>query len=162
MDNADNKKRPELGQSEIIERIPLACSNELAAVEIRRRVVANVTGVTLKSAIRECVDENPRIMTDENQAYNGIGTHFAGGHESVCHSAGEYARGDVNTNTAESSFAILKRGLNGVYHAVNKQHLPLYLGEFDFRWNTRKSNDGQRTMAAINADTGKRLVYKSS
>src|SRR5208283_35679 len=69
--------------------------------QIRRRVVADVTGQTLKSAIREEVDRQARIMTDELFSYRGIGTEFAGGHHSVSHGTKEYARGDVHTNTAE-------------------------------------------------------------
>src|ERR1035441_9773082 len=73
---------------------------------IRRRVVPNVSGRTLRGAIQECVDPSARIITDEFSAYNGLHKMFSGGHEVVQHSIGEYARGDVNTNTAESSFAI--------------------------------------------------------
>jgi hypothetical protein len=54
---------------------------------------------------------------------------------------------------------LIKRGLMGVYHAVSKKHLPRYLAEFDFRWNHRKSNDGERLVAAVKSSEGKRLVY---
>jgi hypothetical protein len=73
--------------------------------------------------------------------YNGIGHEYAG-HESVCHSAKEYARGDVHTNTAESSFALVKRGIVGIYHNVSKKHLHRYLWQYDFLWNNRALNDG--------------------
>lgn len=129
--------------------------------KIHRRVVANVSAATLKGAIRECVAPSARIVTDENPSYRGLVNEFAGGHETVCHSAKEYARGDVNTNTAESSFALIKRGLIGVYHAVSKEHLHRYLAEYDFRWNTRMLNDGQRTSLAIRSAEGKRLTYRS-
>jgi transposase-like protein len=136
-----------------------------AAVErngrIRRQVVADVSGATLKDAIREMVDQNARIMTDDFPAYNGIGKEFAGGHEAVCHSTREYVRGDIHTNTAESSFALLKRGLMGIYHSVSKEYLHRYLWQFDFVWNTRNMNDGERTVAAIRCAEGKRLMYKS-
>lgn len=127
---------------------------------IHRRVVANVSAKTLRSAIRECVTKASRIITDENPSYNGLGSEFKGGHATVCHSAKEYVRGDVFTNTAESSFAILKRGLHGIYHSVSKKHLHRYLAEFDFRWNTRKLNDGDRTILAIKQAEGKRLMYR--
>jgi transposase-like protein len=128
--------------------------------KIRRTVVANVSGRTLKEAIYQCVDRRSTIMTDEFSAYAGLKSRFHGGHEVVCHSRGEYVRGDVHTNTVESSFAILKRGINGIFHAVSKKHLHRYVGEFDFRWNTRRMNDGQRTVAAIRSATGKRLMYR--
>jgi transposase-like protein len=128
--------------------------------EIRRRVVADVTGETLKAAIREEVDIRSRIVTDENSAYRGIGLEYAGGHESVCHSTREYARGDVHTNTAESSFALVKRGIIGIYHNVSREHLHRYLWQFDFLWNHRKLNDGERTELAIRGAEGKRLLYR--
>jgi len=127
---------------------------------IHRRVVADVSAATLKSAIRECVDKQARIITDEHLAYRGLGKEFAGGHETVNHGTREYACGDVWTNTAESSFALIKRGLMGVYHAVSKKHLHRYLGEFDFRWNTRNMNDGDRTSLAIQSAMGKRLMMQ--
>jgi transposase-like protein len=136
-----------------------------AAVErggnIRRQVVADVSGNTLKGAIRELVDQQARIMTDDFPAYNGIGKEFAGGHEMVCHSTKEYVRGDIHTNTAESSFALIKRGLVGIYHSVSKEYLHRYLWQFDFMWNARKMNDGERTIMAMKLAEGKRLMYKT-
>lgn len=135
-----------------------------AAVErqgqIRRRVVADVTGKTLKAAIREVVQPQARLITDDFSAYKDIGSEYAGGHESVCHSTKEYVRGDVHTNTAESSFALVKRGIVGIYHNVSREHLYRYLWQFDFIWNHRKLNDGERTVLAIKAAEGKRLMYK--
>lgn len=126
---------------------------------IHRRVVPDVTGKTLKGAIRECVNKNARIITDEFKSYRGIGREFKGGHAVVHHGVREYVVGDAHTNTAESSFSLLKRGLVGIYHAVSKEHLPRYVSEFDFRWNTRQMNDGDRTALAIKNASGKRLVY---
>ena len=136
-----------------------------AAVErrgrIRRQVVADVCGKTLKGAIREMVDKQARIFTDDLPSYIGIGADFAGGHHTVAHSTKEYVRGDIHTNTAESSFALLKRGIMGIYHSVSKEYLHRYLWQFDFLWNARKLNDGERTILAIKLAEGKRLMYKS-
>jgi transposase-like protein len=128
---------------------------------IHRRVVANVSAKTLHAALAGSVDNRSVIVTDEFATYAPIGRQFAG-HEVVCHRDGEYVRdGWIHTNTAESSFAILKRGITGIYHAVSKKHLPRYVGEFDFRWNGRKMNDGERTVAAIQGAGGKRLDYRT-
>jgi transposase-like protein len=130
------------------------------AGSIRRRVVADVSGRTLRAALKECVDISAKIITDEWRGYTGIGYRY-NGHETVRHGVGEYVRdGWIHTNTAESSFAILKRGITGIYHAVSKRHLHRYVGEFDFRWNGRRMNDGERTVAAIQSATGKRLMYR--
>jgi len=123
--------------------------------------VADVSRNTLKSAIRELVDQQARIMTDDFPAYRGIGKGFAGGHEMICHSTKEYVRGDIHTNTAESSFALIKRGLMGIYHNVSKEYLHRYLWQFDFMWNARRMNDGDRTVMAIKLAQGKRLRYKN-
>jgi transposase-like protein len=127
---------------------------------IRRRVVANVTGETLKAAIKEEVAFESYIVTDEHLGYRGIGEHFEGGHHTVSHSSGEYARGPYHTNTAESSFALVKRGIVGVYHNVSKEYLHRYLWQFDFLWNGRKLNDGERTVLAIRSAEGKRMMYR--
>jgi transposase-like protein len=136
-----------------------------AAVErnghIRRRVVADVTGETLHSAIKQEVEVRSRIITDDYKAYRGIGSFFMGGHDKVCHSTHEYVRGDVHTNTAESSFAVVKRGIVGIYHNVSHEHLHRYLWQFDFIWNNRTLNDGDRVIRAIHSAEGKRLMYKS-
>jgi transposase-like protein len=135
-----------------------------AAVErngrIRRKIVANVCGKTLRDAIRADVSSQARIMTDNFFAYQGIGSKYAGGHESVNHTTKEYVRGDVHTNTVESSFALVKRGIMGVYHSVSKEYLHRYLWQFDFIWNNRQLNDGERTAQLIRSIEGKRLMYK--
>jgi transposase-like protein len=73
---------------------------------VRAHRIEHVDAATLKGAIRENVDRKSRIMTDDWHSYNGIETEFEGGHEVVTHSAGEYARGEAYTNTAESFFAL--------------------------------------------------------
>jgi transposase-like protein len=127
---------------------------------VRPKVIADVTAKTLQFAIRENVDRRSRIMTDEHASYSGIGRFYDGGHETVNHSEREYARGDVTTNTVEGFFSVLKRGINGIYHSVSKEHLHRYLAEYEFRHNNRFLEDGPRTTAAIKASEGKRLMYK--
>jgi transposase-like protein len=123
-----------------------------------------VTGRTLKSVIREDVASNAHVMTDDHPGYGGLRrTHR---HSIIRHSWKIYARkeGDVliSTNTIEGYFSILKRGIKGVYHHVGKQHLDRYLSEFDFRYNSRHIEDGERSLLAIRKVTGKRLKYRDS
>jgi transposase-like protein len=128
--------------------------------EVRTRVIADVTAKTLKAAIVEHVHESARLNTDEFPSYRPIGRTWPGGHETVDHRHYEYCRGDAHTNTAESFFALLKRGIYGTFHAVSKRHLPKYVSEFEFRWNHRKMDDGSRVVAAVQAGEGKRLYYR--
>ena len=129
----------------------------------RSMVMERITSANLKAAVVEHVKEGSKVVSDGYPAYRKIaGAHT---HHSVNHSAGEYARkeGDftVHTNTVESSFSLLKRGIMGAFHHISKHHLPLYLAEFDFRWNQRKVTDGERTVSALKKASGKRLTYKA-
>ncbi len=126
---------------------------------VRSKPVDRVNAKTLKGAIRANVHSRSRIMTDEFPAYNKIGTFFRS-HEVVKHKKGEYSRGHVTTNSVESYFAVLKRGVHGIFHHVSKEHLHRYCDEFSFRWNYRRVDDGERAMAAIQGIGGKRLSYK--
>jgi transposase-like protein len=127
---------------------------------VRSRKLERVDAANLKQAIRDNVDRSATIMTDELKSYRGIGDEFAGGHHTVNHSAGEYARGDTSTNEAESYFALLKRGMVGSFHHVSKKHLDRYCDEFSFRWNHRSIGDRARTVEAIKGAEGKRLMYR--
>lgn len=127
---------------------------------VKTFAIPTVTAKNLKRVIRESVDPSSRILTDEFLAYRGIGAEFAGGHETVRHSIREYVRGDVHTNTIECYWALLKRGLTGTFHSVSRTHLHRYLAEFDFRFNNRKIEDGERVKRAIQAADGRRLTYK--
>jgi len=131
--------------------------------EARTFHVANVTGKELKGAIGRHVDRSARIMTDSFNSYRGLERDFAS-HEYVNHTD-EWVRGEVHTNTAESYFAILKRGIDGVYHHVSEAHLSRYLSEFDFRYNTRTAtgySDAERTRLALASTGGKRLRYSET
>ena len=124
--------------------------------------VPNVTAATLGPILKAQVSKTARLMTDEANFYRKPGAHFAS-HETVNHARSEYSRGDVSSNTAESSFAILKRGLVGTFHSVSEQHLQRYANEFDFRWNTRQSlgfSDVARADQVLHGITGKRLTYR--
>lgn len=127
---------------------------------VKTQVVANVTAKTVRQVIDANVSKSARLMTDEHPSYTTVGRTFEGGHEVVNHSRLEYARGDVTTNTVEGFFSIVKRGLNGIYHSVSKEHLHRYMAEFEFRYNRRGLEDGERIRAAIQQSEGKRLLYK--
>ena len=79
-----------------------------------------------------------RIMTDDNPIYfSGFPQNQAHKRETVIHSQKEYVRGDVYTNTVESAFSLLKRGIIGSFHKVSIKHLHRYLSEFEYRFNRR-------------------------
>jgi transposase-like protein len=118
--------------------------------------------VTVQTIVRKNIDRESRLHTDESRLYHGMGDHFTA-HESVKHSADEYVRGDVHTNSAEGYFSIFKRGMRGVYQHCAEKHLHRYLAEFDHRYNYRVAlgySDIDRTLAAIKGIEGKRLMYR--
>lgn len=129
---------------------------------VRMQRVARVTSKDLGAVLLEYADPRSRLMTDEHLGYKKPGKRFDAGHFSVMHSAGEYARGDHHSNTVESVFSLLKRGLMGTFHSVSKHHLHRYLSEFEFRWNTRVIDDGARFSQLLTWVVGKRLRYATS
>src|SRR5688572_17062174 len=114
--------------------------------------------------MKETVCKTAIVNTDSSPVYQGTeNTHAR--HDVVNHSAYEYARKNADgslacTNTAESFFSLLKRGVMGSFHHVSREHLHRYAGEFEFRWNNRTLNDGQRMEVAIEMAEGKSLTYK--
>jgi transposase-like protein len=130
---------------------------------LRLSPVPDVTAHTLATAIRENVDAGSRIMTDDWSGYRALTRYFPErGHHAVSHSMGEYVRdGDIHSNTIESAFSLLKRGVSGTYHAVSRKHLHRYCDEFAFRWSWRKATDLGRAGAAIRKSQGKRLTRRA-
>jgi transposase-like protein len=125
-------------------------------------ILPRITAANVREVLVKQVHERARLMTDESSIYQTVGLEFAE-HGVVNHSAGEYARGDVTTNSAESSFALLKRGLVGTFHHVGEQHIQRYAHEFDFRWNHRVKlgyGDKERADACLRGTQGKRLTYR--
>jgi transposase-like protein len=128
----------------------------------RSMVMDRVTAENLHRAIREHVEVGSTVCTDDFHAYRSMPKIFT--HKAVKHSAKEYVRKEgnfkVHTNRAESKFSLLKRGIVGTFHQVSKKHLPLYLAEFDHRFNHRDVTDGERTVSALKCAEGKRLTLK--
>ncbi|MFZ0424714.1 MAG: IS1595 family transposase [Xanthobacteraceae bacterium] len=126
--------------------------------------------------IRENIDKQSALMTDEAKWYPAIARDFAS-HKTVNHGKDEYVRhevaieGDklvidtVTTNTVEGFYSIFKRGMKGVYQHCKEKHLHRYLSEFDFRYSNRVKlgvDDVARTERAVKGIVGKRLTYRPS
>src|SRR5438094_292037 len=128
----------------------------------RSLVLDRVTSKNLYGAIMDHVQDGSTVVTDDFVGYRNIPKIFT--HQAVKHSAKEYTRMEkdlnVHTNNVESKFSLLKRGIVGTFHQVSKKHLPLYLAEFDHRFNYRKDTDGGRTVSALKLAEGKRLTLK--
>lgn len=130
--------------------------------EARTVYMPKVTAKNIREVLVRHADRKSRLHTDESNLYPAVGTEFAK-HETVNHSGKEYARGDVNTNSAEGFFGVFKRGMRGIYQHCGEQHLQRYLDEFTFRHNNRAKlgfNDTDRAILALKGAYGKRLTYR--
>jgi transposase-like protein len=110
----------------------------------------------LQKQIREHVEADAAIFTDELKSYDGL-NEFR--HEVINHAV-EYVNGNVHTNTMENFWSLLKRGLHGTYVSVEPFHLFRYLDEQAFRYNNRKPmEDAERFSYLVRSIVGKRLTY---
>jgi transposase-like protein len=151
------RKRKHLGRGTI---------GKVAVVGMRERggrtkakTVASVDANTLQNYVHENVVPGTVLHTDEHSGYDGLGLDYA--HETVTHSAGEYVRGNVSTNGIESVWAVMKRGMHGVYHHASAKHIGRYVDEFTFRLNDGRvqRHTLDRLGSFIRATSGCRLTY---
>lgn len=123
-----------------------------------------VAAKNVKAFLTGNIAPDAHLMTDESNMYKTVGWEFAKhetvDHGHVDHGHEEYARGDAHINTAEGFSSQFKRSLDGTHHHVSPKHLHRYAAEFDFRYNTRKDKDGERTVRAVQKSARKRLMYK--
>jgi hypothetical protein len=127
--------------------------------KVRSFHMLRVTAKNLKSVIRENLSPDAEVNDGLASWLYGLAKGFAA-HQTVNHMAHEYARGPAHVHTAEGYFSLLKRGINGTFHHVSKQHRHRYLAKFDFRYNTKQATDSERTMLAVRQVDGKRLQYR--
>ncbi|HJU17978.1 MAG TPA: IS1595 family transposase [Stellaceae bacterium] len=128
----------------------------------RSRRVANVSADDLRPIIEASASKASHLRTDESGVYWKVGEEFKS-HETVVHSANEYVRGEVHTNTVEGYFTILQHGIYGTYHHVSEEHLHCYLAEFDFRYSNHAKlgiEDAERAEILLRRAKGKRLLYR--
>jgi hypothetical protein len=104
---------------------------------VRAGIVPDETQASLETAITRNVRKGTLISTDDHVSYRNLRN--AGYlHRSVKHSDGEYARGDVHTNTIEGYWSRLKNSIKGTHIHVSEKHLWKYVSEFSYRYNMRK------------------------
>jgi transposase-like protein len=104
------------------------------------RVVENVRAATLTEFVRESVSTKVSLLcTDQWAGYNPLNKDYP--HPSVDHSIGQYVVGAVHTQTIEGFWSLIKRGMVGTFHKVSRKYLPLYVAEFQFRYNNRENAD---------------------
>ena len=132
----------------------------IGAVEREGKVKAKATskgrmkGKHMRAFVKQNVDTTrSHLMTDEYKGYmqmNRIMPH------SVIRHSRWYVDGDIHTNTIESFWALLKRGMFGQFHSVSKKHLQRYVDEFCYRYNMRDDDPAKAFYKTINLGLGVR------
>ncbi|MBI4464838.1 MAG: IS1595 family transposase [Acidobacteria bacterium] len=117
------------------------------------QTIPTVSKQILIGIIKQRVSNKATVFTDENASYTSLGkTHK---HDTVNHSAEEWVRGKVHTNTIESAWSLFNRSIIGSYHKLSTKHLDAYLNEFEWRYNNRRNTNLFR-------DTLSKLVHATS
>jgi len=126
---------------------------------VKAKALNRVDGITLHESVHENIEGGSEIHTDEHLGYQGLGYYYI--HETVNHAAGEFARDGVSTNGMESVWAVMKRGIHGVYHHASRKHIGRYVDEFTFRLNDGnvKRHTLQRLDSLIATIVGRHITY---
>lgn len=125
--------------------------------DVRAMHIDNATESSLLPPLVNNIAYGSTIYSDELTAYNKLDRVYD--HKAVKHSRNEYTRGRISTNSIESFWALLKRGIYGIYHFTSKKHLHFYVDEFVFRYNSRKITESQRFNLLLNNIENK-ITYK--
>ncbi len=148
----DQKKEPRWGTSG---KIPVVGLKDRVTKKVRIRVVERADTEHVQGFVRRHISKNAELYTDENSVYNGMPNH------SICsHSWGQYKNGPAHTNGLESFWRILKRGLSSSYMHIDLKHLPLYLREFEGRYNTRHLETLEKMELLAKGMMGKKMRYE--
>ena len=126
----------------------------------RAMKVSGTDAATLQAVIAANVIPGSTIHTDEHTSYAGLAPAFQ--HKTINHKAGEYSKNGVSTNATESVWAVLKRGLHGIYHHASEKHLNRYVNEFAFRLNEGnvRVHTLSRLDSFVEATFGRHITYK--
>jgi transposase-like protein len=125
--------------------------------KLTAKKVENTQMESLTPFVVAMVKQSATLYTDEWLGYNGLKKIYD--HSFVKHNAGQYVDGRIHTNTLEGFWSLLKRGIFGIYHSTSRKHLQMYVDEFVFRYNTRKSTSNVRFDLLL-SNMENRLTYK--
>ena len=129
-------------------KIAVAGVRDRESKQVSAAVVERPDGITLKKFVRDRIENNAKVYTDQSKVYRGLENH-----ETCNHSIKQYVNGQVSVNGMESFWATLKRGYHGVYHKMSPKHLNRYVQEFAGRHNVRDMDtiDQMRFLAELDA-----------
>ena len=153
--NKHSNKKLRAGRG-AVGKAPVVGMRDRATNQIRTKAVDRTDKVTLQGFVVANTAQETEVHTDEARAYEGMPRV----HVVVKHSAGEYVRDMAHTNGIESHWALLKRGVDGIYHHISVKHLPRYSEEFAGRHNQRPLDTETQMERMAQGMAGKRLRYE--
>jgi IS1 family transposase len=141
---AKNKHKDKRGGGDGTGGIGLGKTAVIGAVSrkgnVIARVINNLKASTLEDFVREAVSAKVSLLcTDQWAGYKRLNKDFP--HATVDHAKGQYVIGAIHTQTIEGFWSIFKRGVMGTFHKMNAKYMPLYIAEFQFRYNNRGNMD---------------------
>jgi transposase-like protein len=147
----------------------LRVNNKVAVVGMRERggraramTIEHADKPTLERVVSQNVEKGSTLNTDEHRGYEGLRSGYF--HRTINHGQKQYTRdgGSVTTNGIESVFAVMRRGMHGVYHHASKKHISRYMNEFTFRLNEGnvERHTLDRLASFVTAVAGRRITYK--
>lgn len=125
--------------------------------KVKAAVIADRSAETLQSKVRQTVETESEVMSDEWTGYVGLDADYI--HRVINHSRA-YAEGNIHTNGIENFWTLFKRCVKGTYVSVEADHLAAYIDEQTFRFNERKGKDKDRFVKVAAGIIGKRVTYK--
>ncbi|OFV98750.1 MAG: hypothetical protein A3F68_10965 [Acidobacteria bacterium RIFCSPLOWO2_12_FULL_54_10] len=157
--NKHNRKKLNMGRG-FVGKTPVLGMREQGG-RTKAMPIDSVDMASLHKEIHGNIEVGSTLHTDEATGYQGIGGIFYG-HKAINHGAGDYSRNGISTNSIESVWAVLKRGLHGVYHHASEKHLARYVNEFTFRLNDGdvKRHTMERLNSLVTASFGPHITYK--
>jgi transposase-like protein len=111
------------------------------------KVLPDIKADNLIGAVKQIVEENAIMVSDELQAYGKLNKNYK--HVKVNHSRGEYVRDLAHTNTIEGFWSQLKRQIVGIHHYVSPKHLQRYCNEAAFRYNAKAVPQDERFASVL-------------
>lgn len=140
------------------DKVPVFGMLERETKQVKAMVVADTKTQTIQPLIYLHTEKGSHIMTDEWLAYQGLGKDFT--HSFTDHRRKQYTLGEVSSNGIECFWSHLKRSIIGVYYKTSKKHLPLYLNELSFRYNTKHQRVDDKFIYFLSNVENKRLLWK--
>ena len=130
--NKHNNKKNNSGRGAIGKEIVIGAT-ERQGNKVRAKHLQELDLLQVQKFTWDNVKNGCDVMTDEAGHYKKLNKWTLSTHSTVNHSKGKYVKGDTHTNSIESVWAVLKRGVHGTFHHISKKHLQRYLNEFTFR-----------------------------